>query len=97
MVFSSNITGRILKPPSDKRLAEGGKLEEKWGTWDGAGVTTGEIDLECDSVLFCEVTISSAISVPVRVQLDTATAGKVTISEFTSGHAGRFKALCKYN
>lgn len=97
MAFTSSITGRILKPPSDKRLPEGGKLEEKWGIWDGAAVTTGEIDLECDNVLFCEVTISSATPVPVRVQLDTATAGKVTISEFTAGHAGRFKALCKYN
>ena len=97
MVFTSEIKGAKMTSPAVKRYAEGGRLEEKWGIWDGTGVTTGEIDLECDNVLFCEVTIESATPVPVRVQLDTASAGKVTISEFTAGHAGRFKALCSYN
>lgn len=101
MAFTSSIKGRILTPPADKRMPEGGKLEWKWGEWDGAAVTTGDIDLECDSVLYFSPTISTASpTTPPQVELDTdgsgAMAGWVNLT-FTSGKGGRWLALCKYN
>lgn len=101
MAFTSSIKGAILKNPANKRMAEGGKIEEKWGEWDGASVTTGDIDLECDSVLLFIPVISSATpTTPVQVELNTdgsgAKAGWVNLN-FTSGKGGRFLALCQYN
>ncbi len=99
MAFTSEIKGRIETPPADKRMPEGGKLEWKWGEWDGTAVTTGDIDLECDNVLFCVATDAEAVQA-VQVELDTdgsgAKAGWVNLN-FTSGSSGRFLALCKYN
>lgn len=97
MAFASEILGRILASPSDKRLAEGGKLEEKWGTFtNDSGSTGGEIDLECDNVLYLDIIQETASPAEPRIQLDTATAGKVTITT-AADMTGRFKALCKYN
>ena len=100
MAFTSSIKGRILTPPADKRMEEGGKLEWKWGEWDGTAVTTGDIDLECDNVLIFIPTENTASPGAVQVELDTdgsgAQDGWVNLT-FTSGHGGRFLALCKYN
>lgn len=99
MAFTSSIKGSILKPPATKRYDEGGKIEEKWGEWDGTAVTTGDIDLECDDVLFCVAVDAEAVQA-VQVELNTdgsgAKAGWVNFN-FTSGSSGRWKALCKYN
>ncbi|MCK5613986.1 hypothetical protein KAR91_69630, partial [Candidatus Pacearchaeota archaeon] len=87
------------QPPADKRMAEGGKIEEKWGEWDGTAVTTGDIDLECDNVLFFIAFDAEAVQA-VQVELDTdgsgAQAGWVNLN-FTSGSSGRFFAICQYN
>lgn len=97
MVFSSAILGRALVAgPPMKRYAEAFRLEWVWGTWDGDSVTTGAIDLKCANVLFCNVEIDAASAVAHRVQLDVASAGSVTISEFTSSHTGRFLALVSH-
>ena len=89
MAFTSSIKGRILTPPADKRMEEG-----------GTAVTTGDIDLECDNVLIFIPTENTASPGAVQVELDTdgsgAQDGWVNLT-FTSGHGGRFLALCKYN
>lgn len=99
MAFTSEIMGRILTPPADKRMPEGGKLEWKWVEWDGTAVTTGDIDLECDNVLVCVGTDAEAVQA-VQIELDTdgsgVQAGWVNLN-FTSGSSGRLLALCKYN
>lgn len=95
MVFSFEITGRMLQNPSNKRYPESGNLEKVWGTLNFAGVTTGDVILQCDNVLFCNVTIAEGARTP-QVVYDTPDAGTVRLSGVTASDTGRFEALVKH-
>lgn len=97
MAFTSEIVGARLKNPAYKRYAEGGKIEEKWGTFENTlGSSGGVIDCECDEVLFHEVTQDIVNPTTPRCQLNVPSAGKVTITTIANA-TGRWRADCKYN
>ena len=99
MAFSSEIKGKMQGLPSMQGYPEAFRTEWVWGEWDGAAVTTGDIDLECDNVLFCQAIDSSATPGAIQIELDTdgsgAQPGWVSLT-FSSGHAGRFLALVSH-
>jgi hypothetical protein len=92
MVFSFSIKGRMPTLPPNKRYEEAFRTEEVWGTLNWAGVTTGDVDLECDNVLHIAVTIAEGARVP-QVSYDTPSAGIVRLAGVTSNDTGRFRAL----
>jgi len=95
MTFSFTIDGKSLQPPAQQGELDEGRIEKVWGDWNGASVTTGDLILECDKVLTCNVSNKSGVE-GVQVELDTDTsgakAGSVKLT-FTSGHAGKYEAL----
>lgn len=97
MAFNTTIEGRILLPPANKRYPDQGKMELIWGTYENTtgGDTGGEIDPGCDDVV--HASISSSYTTPgvdPRIQLNTASAGKFTITTIAE-HDGTWMALCQ--
>jgi hypothetical protein len=92
MAFTSAIKGRYPCPPPMKRLDEAYRLERVWGTYvsDG-GSTGGEIDPECDNVLFAQAADEDAAAA-IRIQTDIASAGVFTITT-AANSSGRWEAL----
>jgi len=86
----------MLLPPVQQRLDEAYKMEMIWGDFaNDSGSTGGEMDFECDNVLFCDAVDESASAAVIRVQRDTSVAGKCTITT-TADHSGRFLALVSH-
>lgn len=92
MVFSYTIENRFPVLPANKRYDEAMRLEEVVGTLNWASVTTGDVGLECDNVLFFGVTIATGARMP-QVAYDTPSAGSVRLSGVTANDTGRFRAL----
>lgn len=92
MAFTSVILGRMPCLPPNKRYDEAARLEEAWGTYTNtSGSTGGEIDPECDNVLFAQAIDESGANA-IRVQTDQGSAGKFTITT-TADSDGRWRAL----
>lgn len=95
MAFASTIEGRAPLNPPNKRENEAAALEWVWGTYTNAGGDTGgEINPECDNVLFVSVSDATGANA-VRTQLDVASDGVFTITT-TDGDDGRWLALCAH-
>lgn len=98
MAFGFNILGKRSGPISQQGLPEAYRTEEIWGDWDGTAVTTGDLVLPCDNVLFCQATdkeAAAAIQIEVDVDGSGAAPGSVKLT-FTSGSSGRWKALVSH-
>lgn len=80
-------------PPAQQGLGEGGRIEFVWGEYvNTSGSTGGEIDPGCDDVIFANA-INTAAAAAVQVQLNTASAGKFTITT-PADVDGRWIAYC---
>ena len=93
MAFAFEIKGRAPLNPPMKRHDEAFSLEWVWGEYtNGVADTGGEIDPECDNVLFAIAQEHIVGAAEVQIELDTASAGKFTITTVADAD-GRWFAL----
>ena len=92
MAFTYIIENRVQLAPANKRKPAG-PLYLLWGTFAGAAVTTGVIVTETETVRSAVANSVTAANA-VQVELDTASAGEITLT-FTSGESGTWMAICR--
>lgn len=93
MAFASTLDEKI--PLRDGHGANKGPLYLAIGTFTSSGGGTGgEIDTEGDTVLYASAMVETATPADMQVELNTATAGKITLTT-SADKVGSWMAVCK--